>query len=88
MPTKEEKYSITLELNNETLKVKAATPFDALKKLHNKEDTWYFKTRGVLTITKGDKTYRKIMFIPQMRRIFFNDLNKEIFAKQLYMAVK
>lgn len=88
MTAKTKLYSIIFELNNVILKVKSDTAFGALKELHKKTNPWIFKTKGILTITKGDKSYKKIMFIRQMRKVFFSDLSKEIFGKQLEMAVK
>jgi len=60
------KYSLTLALNGEEYTSSGSDLEKCLLKLNPDK----FLTRGLLTIKSGDKEVKKVMLIPQMKRLF------------------
>ena len=70
------KYSITLLLNGKEYSSKANTLVEAIEKLN----PGMYKTKGVLKVTKGEKTVTRLLFIRQMTKLFgkYGGLSKQI----------
>ena len=77
-------YKIILKIADKEYIGSGDSAFSALKKI----DLNIPKTKGILTVKYKGKEHKRFMFVPQMRRTFHNDLNKEIFGKTLEIAVQ
>lgn len=71
-----EEFIATLVVNNESLVSSANTLLEAINGLKPP----FYKTKGILTVSKGDKSVQRLFFIPQMKRLFgeFGATTREI----------
>ena len=72
----DEKYSISLKLDNTILEGTGATVLDALRAIKKPVK---ITTKSILTVSKGDKKHSRPLTIPLAKRLFFP-------AAQIYHA--
>ena len=59
-------YSVVLEANNQYYNASGDTLVETIRQI---KPTFY-KTKGILKVTKGDKQVTKLLYIPMMRKLF------------------
>ena len=69
---KKSNYHVTLTVNGETRESEGATVLDALTTLDL--DYTRIKTKGEITVTKGEITHTRVIYLGKLRRIFANKL--------------
>lgn len=79
-------YQATLEVNGEVLLASGNTALEVLNGLMPS----FYKTKGVLTIVKGDKRLERVLYIPVMKRLFneFPSLGREVAREQMAKIIE
>lgn len=69
-------YIVSLKLNGEEMVNTGNTITEALSKFRPSE----YRSKGVLKVVKGDKEIQRVLFVPQMRRLFgdYGGLSKDV----------
>lgn len=79
-------YNVTVEVNGETYTAQGNDLFEAFGALGL--DYTMVKTKGTITLEKGDKKSTKLYYLPQLRRIVASKLRKVQVAKDLEYLLK
>lgn len=79
-------YSVILELNGEKGSATGLTLVEAFNNLVYEVGT--YKTKGILKIEKDGRKIEKIFGVLPLKRFFANKLTREIWAKNLDLALK
>jgi len=72
----EPQFSVTLQLDQTTLKGSGSTVLEALRKIQKPVK---ITTKSILTVTNGEKTHSRPLTIPYAKRLFYP-------GAQLYIA--
>ena len=75
-PPDDEKYSVSLKLDNTILEGSGETVLDALRALPKPDK---ITTKSIITVSKGDKRHSRPLTVPLANRLFFP-------AAQIYHA--
>ena len=79
-------YVITIKYNGKEIKVIGSTMLDATKAIKFDDDRFF--TKAVLTVTRGEKSYTK-MLLPRHLKVLSwgKELNRIVLAKNLSMML-
>lgn len=80
----DEKFSISLKLDNTTLEGIGATVLDALRAIKKPVK---ITTKSFLTIKKGEKTHSRALTVPLAKRLFY-PATQIYWAKNLQLLLK
>ena len=83
-PQKKDNFKIVIKLGNEVIKGEGATALEALRNIPvpNK-----ITTKGILTISQGDKKKELVYAVPKLKRLFYPNA-QPIIIKYLAMLIK
>lgn len=74
-------YKVILEMAGNKYEGEGETLFDAMYAIKLE---WHdIKAKGVFTIIHGTKKCEKLFYLPQLKRIFANDMVMRLWAKRL-----
>lgn len=78
-------FEVTLTIGDKEFKSKGETLFEALMDINpGKTDITY---KGIFVIKKNKKIHEQLMFVAPLRRFFFGDLPRKIWAKRWEVAM-
>lgn len=82
-------YTTTLKANDKEYKAKGKTLLECLEKIKGKYDLGWtsFKTKGVLTVTKGTHSYERPFPVIPLKRMFSRPLNMQTVARDCERAL-
>lgn len=83
---KQDKYKLTLETSSKEFKTEAKNIEEAFELIPLEWNT--VKAKGVVTISKGNKSYQHLFQLFPLRRIFANKLTRQMWAKRLNMLLE
>ena len=79
-------YKAILEMAGNKYEGKGETIFDAMNAIKLE---WHdIKAKGVFIILHGNQKAEKLFYLPQLKRIFANDLTMRMWAKNLSLFLK
>ena len=83
-PQKKDNFKIVIKLGNEVIKGEGLTALEALRNIPvpNK-----ITTKGILTISQGDKKKELVYAVPKLKRLFYPNA-QPIIIKYLAMLIK
>lgn len=84
----EGEYIATLDFNNEKYEATGTSAMESFQNLAAQIPKTIFKTRGILTLTLGERESSQLFFIIQLKRFLFSYTAMQIWAKRLEMALK
>lgn len=81
-------YIATLDFNNEKYEASGTSAMESFQNLAAQIPKTIFKTRGILTLTLGERESSQLFFVIQLKRFLGSYTAMQIWAKRLEMALK
>jgi len=74
-------FSLSLKLNEKEYKATGKTILEGLNKLLKADGV--VKTRGILKVKKGKKSFEMILYPFVLKRLYINKLSRELLQKRI-----